>query len=87
MMAPDADTADGQVDLIAMGKMGRIELLRTFPQIFAGTHASHPKATTARATTIEFDIQAELDAMIDGEVVRCIPRNLQVLPGALDVRL
>jgi diacylglycerol kinase (ATP) len=87
MMAPAARTDDGLVDVISMGKMGRLELLRTFPKIFSGEHVHHPKATTAHAASVDLDIAAEIDAMIDGEVIRCIPRRLAVLPGVLEVRI
>lgn len=85
MMAPEADTADGLVDVILVGKMGRFDLLRTFPKIFEGTHVKHPAVRTAKAKTIVFDVADEIDVMIDGEAVRVSPLELDVLPGALDV--
>jgi YegS/Rv2252/BmrU family lipid kinase len=87
MMAPAAVTDDGLLELVSMGAMGRLDLLSTFPKIFSGDHVHHPKAATARASRIDLDIDTEVDAMIDGEVVRCIPRSLEVLPGALEVRI
>jgi diacylglycerol kinase (ATP) len=85
MMAPEADTSDGLVDVILVGKMGRFDLLRTFPKIFQGTHVKHPAVRTAKAKRIEFDVSDEIDVMIDGEAVRVSPLELDVLPGALDV--
>lgn len=87
MMAPQAKTDDGQADLIRVGEMGRWPLLRTFPKIFKGTHVDHPAVNQSRVRTIDFDLQHEVDAMIDGEVLRLLPRRLQVLPGALNVRV
>ena len=87
MMAPQADTGDGHADLIRVGEMGRFSLLRTFPKIFKGTHVDHPVASQSRVRTIDFDLPSEVDVMIDGEVLRLLPRRLQVLPGVLDVRV
>ena len=87
MMAPEADTADGQADLVRVGRMGRIALLRTFPKIFEGTHVDHPRITQTRVRTVDFELDHEIDVMIDGEVLHMQPTRLEVLPGALDVRV
>jgi YegS/Rv2252/BmrU family lipid kinase len=85
MMAPDADTADGLIELVRVGPMGRIELLRTFPKIFKGTHVRHPAVTTAKPRSIDFSVDREIDLMIDGEAERATPQRLDVLAGAIDV--
>jgi YegS/Rv2252/BmrU family lipid kinase len=85
MMAPEADTADGLVDAILVGEMGRFDLLRTFPKIFEGTHVKHRAVRTAKAKSIRFEGDDEIDVMIDGEAIRVIPAEIDVLPGALDV--
>ena len=87
MMAPQAQTNDGQADLIRVGEMGRLSLLRTFPKIFRGTHVNHPVISQRRVQTIDFNLHNEVDVMIDGEVLRLLPRRLQVLPGALHVNV
>jgi YegS/Rv2252/BmrU family lipid kinase len=85
MMAPDADTADGLADLIRVGELGRIGLLQTFPKIFNGTHVRHPSVTATKVKCIDFEIEQEIDVMVDGEALRMVPRRLEVLPGALEV--
>lgn len=85
MMAPGADTADGQVDIVIGKAMGRLRLLRAFPSIFSGTHVNQPIIECLRARTIEFDAAGPIDLMIDGEVERHRPRRLEVMPGAIDV--
>jgi diacylglycerol kinase (ATP) len=85
MMAPAADTADGLCDVIAVKKLGRVGLLRTFPKIFDGTHVAHPAVASARAKSVRFDLDAPVDCMIDGEVISLWLTQLDVLPGALEV--
>jgi diacylglycerol kinase family enzyme len=85
MMAPDADTSDGLVDVVCVGRLGRVDLLRTFPKIFQGTHVKHEAVRTAKAKRVVFEIDDEIDVMIDGEAERVIPMELDVLPGAIDV--
>jgi diacylglycerol kinase (ATP) len=85
MMAPRADCADGEVDVILARAMSRAGLLRTFPKIFKGTHFEHPAVSEERAREVGFDIEGPVDVMIDGEVVNVRPRALRVLPRALEV--
>lgn len=85
MMAPFAETSDGQADVVLVGQMGRGTLMRVFPRIFSGTHVHHQQVTTCRAAAIDLDFDEALDVMVDGEVVRIRPTRIEVLPGAIDV--
>jgi YegS/Rv2252/BmrU family lipid kinase len=85
MMAPGADAADGWVDVVRVGELGRLSLVRTFPKIFNGSHVHHPAVTTQRAQTIEFAVERAVDAMIDGEVVKLWPTRIEVLHRKLEV--
>ena len=85
MMAPYADTADGQADVIVCGAMGRLTLLTTFPKIFRGHHVHHHQISASRCRSLEFFENEPIDLMIDGEVVHHQPKRLDVRPAALDV--
>jgi diacylglycerol kinase (ATP) len=86
MMAPDANTRDGLLDIIRVGRMGRVSLLRTFPKIFKGTHVQHPAVTCHQAPAVDLRLGGEVDVMIDGEMMKFNPTRLEVVPGAIDVR-
>jgi YegS/Rv2252/BmrU family lipid kinase len=86
MMAPDANTRDGLLDIIRVGRMGRISLLRTFPKIFKGTHVQHPAVSCFQAPAVDFRLGDAVDVMIDGEMMNFNPTRLEVVPGAIDVR-
>jgi diacylglycerol kinase (ATP) len=85
MMAPYANTSDGQADVIVCGAMSRLTLLSTFPKIFRGHHVYHHQISASRARSIEFFEDQPIDLMIDGEVMRHLPKRLDVRPTALDV--
>jgi diacylglycerol kinase (ATP) len=85
LMAPYADTGDGQLDIVVCGAMDRRTLLATFPKIFSGQHVHHHQITSARARSIELFEAEPIDLMIDGEVLRRQPTKIEVLPRALDV--
>lgn len=86
IMAPDANTRDGLLDIIRVGRLGRLGLLTTFPKIFKGTHIQHPAVTTFQAPHVDFTLDREVGCMIDGEVLFLNPTRLEVVPGAIDVR-
>lgn len=85
MMAPGAEIADGQVDRVRIGAMGRRRFLTCFPKIFRGTHPRMPEVSVDRVAKVVFEGDREVDVMIDGEIRRLVPRTLTVLPGALEV--
>jgi diacylglycerol kinase (ATP) len=84
-IAPDALVDDGMLDLVTVGPVGRLDLLRTFPRIFAGTHTSHPAVTVRRGRVIAFEMDDETDVMIDGESMRLRLESVEVVPSALSV--
>lgn len=85
LIAPFADTSDGLIEMTRVGPIGRWEFARTFPKIFTGEHMRHRLISHASVRCVEFELPAPMDVMIDGEVLRCRPRRIDVLPGALDV--
>lgn len=85
MMAPYADTGDGQLDIVVCGPMDRRTLLATFPKIFSGRHVHHPLIASGRAERVEFFEGAPLDLMVDGEVLRHQPERIEIAAAALDV--
>jgi len=85
MIAPQADSADGQIEFIRWGPIGRLGALRQLSRIYDGSHVKHPLAETRRANRIDFSLDEPINVMVDGEVfaIRC--ESLDVLPGALEV--
>lgn len=85
MIAPFADTADGLIEITRVGTIQRWDFARTFPKIFTGAHMQHPLITHSQARRVDFDLSSPIDVMIDGEVIRCHPESIEVLPSALEV--
>jgi YegS/Rv2252/BmrU family lipid kinase len=85
MIAPQADTADGLVEYVRWGPIGRLGLIRSLPTLYDGTHVNHPLAARRSVRHVEFHLDAPVDVMVDGEVMTLQPRTLEVLPSALDV--
>jgi len=52
MIAPDADPADGAFDVVVLGALGRLELLRWLPTIYSGRHLRNPRVAVHRARRV-----------------------------------
>ena len=66
-ICPTADATDGQLDVVALGRVGRVEFMRWLPQVFKGKHLGHPAVTTGRAARVRIESSEPLWA--DGEAL------------------
>jgi diacylglycerol kinase (ATP) len=87
LIAPQADPADGLIEFVRWGPIGRLGLLRNLPRLYDGSHIKHPLASRRAVRHVEFNVSAPVDIMIDGEVATLECRSLDILPGAVDVFL
>jgi len=85
MIAPDAHVDDGRIEYVRWGPIGRFGLIRNLSTLYDGTHVNHPLAERRSVRQIEFDLDAPVDVMVDGEALTLHLRKLDVLPSALHV--
>lgn len=85
MMAPHADVADGALDVIRIGAMGRLAFVKSFSKIFAGEHVNHPKVEEGRAHRVDLELPAPVDVMVDGEIRKLALESLEIVPRALEI--
>jgi diacylglycerol kinase (ATP) len=85
MIAPKAEVNSGLIEYVRWGAIGRLGLLRNLPRLYDGTHIEHPRAERKAVRRVEFDLNAPVDVMVDGEVLTLHCEVLDVLPGALNV--
>ena len=84
MLAPAADTADGQIEIVEWSA-NRFDFIWNFPKCYDGSHIHHPRIWTGQARRIDLDFPDPTDIMIDGEVMTVRLKSLEVLPSALRV--
>jgi YegS/Rv2252/BmrU family lipid kinase len=85
-IAPDADPADGLLDVVVVGDVSRLGALRAVPRVFRGTHLALAVVEVYRTTAIGIAPAAGEEPPrfdVDGEQVGRAPAQLTVLPGAL----
>ncbi|UCE97881.1 MAG: diacylglycerol kinase family lipid kinase [Dehalococcoidia bacterium] len=84
-VAPLAYIDDGLLDVISVGDMGKLELLKAFPTIYKGTHIDHPKVETAKTTQIKIESTERFSVHADGEFLGEGPVSFGVIPSTLSV--
>jgi len=82
LICPDADPADGLLDVVVASSLGRGALIRLKPRLRRGTHLSDPRV--AAYTAREVRIEAEgIIAYADGERIAALPLLVSCIPGAV----
>jgi diacylglycerol kinase (ATP) len=84
-VAPQADIADGLLDVVTVGDMGKMEMLRAFPTIYKGTHIHHPKVKMDRATQVGISSPESFLVQADGEFLGEGPVSFRLMPSALSI--
>ncbi len=85
MIAPKAEVNDGLIEYVRWGPIGRIGLIRNLSTLYDGTHINHPLAERRSVHRIDFELNAPVDVMVDGEVLTLYCEVMDVLPSALNV--
>jgi YegS/Rv2252/BmrU family lipid kinase len=84
-VAPRASLADGLLDVVVIGAIGKLEFLRTFPTVFSGRHVQHPAVAVHRAARVDLDADRRLAVYADGEPAGTLPATFEVRPSAVTV--
>lgn len=85
-VTPGAQMTDGLLDVLVVSRLSRAELLRVFPQVYAGGHVGHPAVTITRGREVRLEA-AGITAWADGEPFHPVPLTARVVPGAVRVIL
>ena len=92
-IAPDASVTDGVLDVVVIGAAGRLDLIRSLPQVYDGSHVRLPEVQVHRARHIEITVTDDAAAGVpvgaDGEPLPALvpgtTLTATVLPGALSL--
>lgn len=83
-VVPQADLADGLLDVFIVHPLSRLGFVRVFPRVFAGEHVAHPAVEFVRAREVVIEAEGVV-AYADGERIGAPPVSIRVVPGALRV--
>ncbi|MCG7442635.1 diacylglycerol/lipid kinase family protein [Dermabacter vaginalis] len=82
---PSSRLDDGILELVSVAGIPRAGLVRFFPRVFSGTHASLEQYTLTRCTSLRIGSREPLEVCSDGESRSFLPLHARVLPGAVSI--
>lgn len=86
-LAPGADPADGQLDLVVFGAIRRRDILLRGPRwLYEGRHIGHPAVSLRKLKRIRLEGPPAMLVDLDGETVGRLPLEAEVVPAALTLR-
>ena len=88
-ICPEALLDDGTFDLVAVGDLGRLEVLAKIHRIYSGDHLSMKEVSSVRCRQLRIapvDPSAEIPLEIDGETPGRLPASFDIRQGALRLR-
>ncbi len=86
-ICPDAEPDDGLFDVLLIGDVTKLDLVRTMPRIYRGTHLPHPKAELLRGAAVRVESGDPLPVELDGEQPGTTPVHFDVVPRAVKLRV
>jgi diacylglycerol kinase (ATP) len=86
LICPDADPADGLLDVVIAAPLGRAALARLKPRLRRGTHVTDPRVGSFRARSVSIDAPGII-GYADGERIGALPLQVSCAPGAVRLLL
>ena len=84
-VAPNAELDDGLLDVVLTAQTGKLQFLKSLPQVFKGTLIDNDEITLLRGAEVEVSADEDFAIYADGEHLANLPAKLHVLPRALKV--
>ena len=71
LVCPNANISDDLFDVMVLHPVTKLEFIKVFPRVFAGTHVSHPAVEIVRSRSVR--IESKAVAYADGERIGQLP--------------
>ena len=81
LVCPNAKINDGLFDVMVLHPVTKIEFMKVFPRVFAGTHVSHPAVEIVRSKNVS--IESKAVAYADGERIGQLPISAECIHDAV----
>lgn len=84
-IAPEADFADGKLDVCRISTLNPFKVFCMFPTVYFGRHLLVPEVEYSRADRAHVQTETPIEIYADGEFVCETPAEISVAAGALHV--
>jgi diacylglycerol kinase family enzyme len=85
-LAPEANPADGEFDIVLIGDVSKLDFVTTSPKLYNGGHVRHHRVEVVRSSHVEIDSSEPIPLELDGEVAGMTPARFEIVPKALRLR-
>jgi diacylglycerol kinase (ATP) len=87
LLAPNADPADGKLDITLIDRMPFMKIAAQIPKLFRGGLEGHPSVHLLRGKTFTAEADEPVLVEADGELLGTTPLSYSVIPGAFRLRV
>jgi len=84
-IAPDADIADGELNVVVITEVSKFKFLSNLPKVFKGKHVDLDEVETWNTTSIDIKASRPFTVYADGDPLTELPATIRVLPSALEM--
>jgi diacylglycerol kinase (ATP) len=81
LVCPNASISDGYFDVMVLHPVTKLEFMKVFPRVFAGSHVTHSAVEILRSKTVR--IESKAVAYADGERIGQLPVSAECISGAV----
>ena len=81
LVCPNASISDGYFDVMVLHPVTKLEFMKVFPRVFAGSHVTHSAVEILRSKTVR--IESKAVAYSDGERIGQLPVSAECISGAV----
>jgi len=88
MLSPQAEIADGKLDVVTASGLKRTTILRELTRIHKGGHVANPRVKIVQGRYVDIQTFAPQDALrieVDGNVSGQTPADYMIMPSALRI--
>ncbi len=82
---PEADIADGLLDVCIIEKVSKFKVFFMFPKLIKGTHGSIKEVSFYRGSKVHIELEKPLPFNVDGEVLKWSSAQFEILPKKLKI--
>ena len=90
-LAPTADPADSQLDVIVLPAMGKLKFIQVFFRALQGNHLNHPKIKYSQGSRVKISLQEpDIPLELDGDFMTKLPSgevNFQLKTASLPLEV
>ncbi|MGF7186543.1 YegS/Rv2252/BmrU family lipid kinase [Desulfitispora alkaliphila] len=84
-IAPEAVIDDGNLDIIIIEEMSKLEIIKSIPLLLKGEHLSHPKVHNFKCKHLEGISEESVLVHADGDIIGYLPQTFYIEKKSIEI--